>query len=138
MNNIPEIKLGIIAVSRDCFLIELSEQRRSLVVEACKKKKISITELKTTVENEKDVLKALDEIRSGGITALVIYLGNFGPEGPTTLLAQKFDGPVMLVAAAEESGNDLIDGRGDAYCVLQCGFEKITALYSGISGWYPH
>ena len=116
MNNIPEIKLGIIAVSRDCFPIELSEQRRSLVVEACKKKKITITELKTTVENEKDVLKALDEIRSGGITALVIYLGNFGPEGPTTLLAQKFDGPVMLVAAAEESGNDLIDGRGDAYC----------------------
>ena len=28
MNNIPEVKLGIIAVSRDCFPIALSTQRR--------------------------------------------------------------------------------------------------------------
>ena len=27
-----------------------------------------------------------------------------------------FDGPKMFVAAAEESGNNLIQGRGDAYC----------------------
>ena len=50
------------------------------------------------------------------INALTIYLGNFGPEGPLTLLAQKFAGPVMIVAAAEESGKDLYGGRGDAYC----------------------
>ena len=29
MNNIPEVKLGIIAVSRDCFPIQLSEKRRA-------------------------------------------------------------------------------------------------------------
>ena len=46
----------------------------------------------------------------------VIYLGNFGPESSETLLAKLFDGPVMYCAAAEESENDLLDGRGDAYC----------------------
>ena len=28
-SNIPEVKLGIIAVSRDCFIISLSERRRA-------------------------------------------------------------------------------------------------------------
>jgi L-fucose isomerase-like protein len=116
MNNIPEIKLGIVAVSRDCFPIELSRKRRIKVVEECHAKNITITELETIVENEKDALKALEEIRQKQINALVMYLGNFGPEGPTTLVAQKFDGPVMFAAAAEESGNNLIQGRGDAYC----------------------
>ncbi len=116
MDNTAKVSLGIVAVSRDCFPIELSQKRRAKVVEECVKKGISITELKTTIENEADVLKALDEIRQKKINALVVYLGNFGPEGPETLIAQKFDGPVMFTAAAEETGKDLIGGRGDAYC----------------------
>ena len=32
MNNIPQVKLGIVAVSRDCFPITLSEKRRKAVV----------------------------------------------------------------------------------------------------------
>ena len=31
-------------------------------------------------------------------------------------MAQKFDGPSMFVAAAEETEEDLFDGRGDAFC----------------------
>ena len=31
MNNIPEVKLGIVAVSRDCFPIGLSIQRRAAI-----------------------------------------------------------------------------------------------------------
>ena len=116
MSNIPELKLGIVAVSRDCFPIELSKKRRKNVVDECKKADLKISEIETVVENESDALKALSELEAQKINALVIYLGNFGPEGPTTILAQKFDGPVMFVAAAEESGNDLIKGRGDAYC----------------------
>ncbi len=116
MKNIPEINPGIIAVSRDCFPIELSQKRRKKVIEACKAKDVEIVELQTTVENEKDIANALEEIKKKNINSLVIYLGNFGPEGPATLLAQKFGGPVMFAAAAEESGNDLIHGRGDAYC----------------------
>ncbi len=116
MKNIPEVKPGIVAVSRDCFPVELSRARRIKVIEACQAKHIPVTELETVVENECDALKALEELKQKGINALVLYLGNFGPEGPTTLVAQKFDGPVMFAAAAEESGNNLIQGRGDAYC----------------------
>ena len=118
MKNIPPVTLALLAVSRDCFPIELSRKRRVKVVGECKARNIPVVELQTIVENESDVLKALEEIRDKKANALVLYLGNFGPEGPTTMLAQKFDGPVMLAAAAEETGKDLYDGRGDAYCGL--------------------
>ena len=116
MINIPDVKLGIVAVSRDCFPVELSEKRRVAVVKSCREQGIRITEIKTTVENEKDTLQALDELKNTRVNALVVYLGNFGPEGSETMLAQKFGGPVMFVAAAEESETNLISGRGDAYC----------------------
>ena len=123
LTNIPTVKLGIIAVSRDCFIISLSERRRAAVVAACQAKGVDIYECKTTVENEKDMLKAVDEVKAAGCNALVVFLGNFGPETPETLIAQKFDGPVMYAAAAEETGKDLIDGRGDAYCgMLNCSY----------------
>ncbi len=113
MKNIPEVKLGIVAVSRDCFPMELSVRRRAAVVEAYEG---DIFECKTTVEDEIQMRQALKEVNEAGVNALVVYLGNFGPETPETLLAKEFDGPVMFVAAAEESQNDLQDGRGDAYC----------------------
>ena len=118
MQNVPVIKLGLVAVSRDCFPIELSRTRRSKVAAACKASNVPVIEIETIVENERDVLKALDELKQKNVNALALYLGNFGPEGPTTLLAEKFDGPVMLVAAAEDTGKDLVNGRGDAYCGL--------------------
>lgn len=116
MKNLPQIKLGIVAVSRDCFPMELSASRRKSVVEAYKKSNGEIFECLTTVENEKDMQKALKEVNEAGVNALVVYLGNFGPETSETLLAKYFDGPVMFVAAAEESGDNLVNGRGDAYC----------------------
>ena len=116
MKNIPKLKLGLIAVSRDCFPIELSRKRRIALARECRAKKIPLAELKTIVENENDVLRAEKELKEKGVNALVIFLGNFGPEGPTALLAQRFDGPVMFAAAAEETAEDLIGGRGDAFC----------------------
>ena len=118
MTNIPKVRLGLVAVSRDCFPVELSRKRSLRVAEACRKAGLAIVRVPTVVENEKDALLALEELRAKGVNALVLYLGNFGPEGPTTILAQKFDGPVMVAAAAEESGKNLVDGRGDAYCGL--------------------
>jgi L-fucose isomerase-like protein len=118
MQNVPTVKVGIVAVSRDCFPAELSRKRRRKVVEECKMREIPVTEIECIVENERDVAKALDELKTQNVNALVLYLGNFGPEGPTTMLAQRFHGPVMIAAAAEDSGSDLYDGRGDAYCGL--------------------
>ena len=123
LTNIPTVKLGVIAVSRDCFIISLSERRRAAVCAACAKNGLEVYECKTTVENERDMLKAVDEVKAAGCNALVVFLGNFGPETPETLIAKNFDGPVMYAAAAEETGEDLIDGRGDAYCgMLNCSY----------------
>jgi len=118
MNNIPVINLGLVAVSRDCFPVELSRKRRKRVAEEALKKKLPVIEIETIIENESDITKALTELDEHNIKALVIYLGNFGPEGPATRLAQEFTGPVMFCAAAEETGEGLIQGRGDAYCGL--------------------
>ncbi|MFQ9614679.1 MAG: L-fucose/L-arabinose isomerase family protein [Clostridium butyricum] len=113
MNNIPQVKLGIVAVSRDCFPMELSTNRRKAVIKALDGE---IFECETTVENEIHMRKALDEVRQAGVNALVVYLGNFGPETAETLLAKEFGGPVMFVSAAEEAGDKLMNDRGDAYC----------------------
>ena len=113
--NIPEVRLGIVAVSRDCFPIALSTRRRQNIVTACKTKGFEPYECSVTVENETDMLKAVEEVKAAGCNALTVFLGNFGPETPETLIAKYFDGPVMYVAAAEGDG-DMINGRGDAYC----------------------
>ncbi len=137
MKNIPEVKLGVIAVSRDCFVISLSERRRSAVVEACRKEQgIDVFEAKTTVENETDMLKAVDEVKAAGCNALVVFLGNFGPETPETLIAKNFKGPVMYAAAAEEG--DLIQGRGDAYCgMLNCSYNLGLRNLRAVIPEYP-
>ena len=116
MNNVPEVKVGIVAVSRDCFPMSLSERRRKELVAAYRPKYGDIYECPTVVENEVDMKKALAEVNEAGCNALVVFLGNFGPESSETLLAKYFDGPVMFVAAAEEHGDSLLDDRGDAYC----------------------
>ena len=119
-SNIPVVKLGIIAVSRDCFPIALSTQRRKNIVQAYRGE--DLYECPVTVENELDMLKAVEDVKAAGCNALVVFLGNFGPETPETLIAEKFEGPCMFVAAAEGDG-DLIDGRGDAYCgMLNCSY----------------
>ena len=115
-DNMPEVKMGIIAVSRDCFPMSLSESRRAAVVASYQAKYGEIYESKVTVENEVDMEKALEDVKAAGCDALVVYLGNFGPETPETLLVKYFDGPSMVIAAAEEAGDKLLDDRGDAYC----------------------
>ena len=119
MINIPEVKLGIIAVSRDCFPISLSIARREAIVKAYGE---GLYNCPVTVENEKDAQKAVEDVKAAGCNALCIFLGNFGPETPETIMASMFGGPVMYIAAAEGDG-DLINGRGDAYCgMLNCSY----------------
>ncbi|MBR3329854.1 MAG: L-fucose/L-arabinose isomerase family protein [Mogibacterium sp.] len=134
MKNIPEVKLGMIAVSRDCFIISLSESRRAAIKAAYKG---DLYECPVTVENEKDMLAAVADVKAAGCNALVVFLGNFGPETPETLIAKYFDGPCMFVAAAEGDGN-LIDGRGDAYCgMLNCSYNLGMRHLSGYIPEYP-
>ncbi|MDO4521974.1 MAG: L-fucose/L-arabinose isomerase family protein [Eubacteriales bacterium] len=119
MENMPKVKIGIVAVSRDCFPESLSVNRRKALVEAYTKKydAENIYECPVCiVESEIHMVQALEDLKKNECNALVVYLGNFGPEISETLLAKHFDGPAMFVAAAEESGDSLTQGRGDAYC----------------------
>ena len=85
MINMPNVKLGIVAVSRDCFPMTLSEGRRSAIVKEYAKYG-EIYECPVCIENEKDMLNACEDVKNAGCNALVIYLGNFGPESAETLL----------------------------------------------------
>ena len=119
--NKPTVKVGIVAVSRDCFPESLSVTRRQNLVNAYKTKYNAdeIYECPVCiVESEIHMMQALEDIKKAGCNALCVYLGNFGPEISETMLAQYFDGPKMFVAAAEETSENggLVQGRGDAYC----------------------
>ncbi|MCL2253264.1 MAG: L-fucose/L-arabinose isomerase family protein [Lachnospiraceae bacterium] len=119
MNNLPQVKIGIVAVSRDCFPESLSVNRRKALIKAYEAKydKADIYECPVCiVESEIHMVEALEDVKKAGCEAICVYLGNFGPEISETLLAKHFDGPAMFVAAAEESQEDLVGGRGDAYC----------------------
>ncbi len=134
LSNIPEVKLGLIAVSRDCFPIALSTQRRKNIAAAYQG---ALYECPITVENELDMQKAVADVNEKGCNALVVFLGNFGPETPETLIAKHFDGPCMFVAAAEGDG-DMINGRGDAYCgMLNCSYNLGMRHLAGYIPEYP-
>ena len=127
MMNIPKVKIGIVAVSRDCFPESLSVNRRKALVDAYQAKydAADIYECPVCiVESEIHMVQALEDIKAAGCNALVVDLGNFGPEISETLLAKHFDGPKMFVAAAEETGKNLVQGRGDAY------FGMLNASYN--------
>ena len=118
MINMPELNICIVGVSRDCFAISLTDSRLSRVCASLKQKGVDIKRLSTIIEHEDDTVKALAEAKTLGANAAVVYLGNFGPEGPETIFAKEFDGPVMFCAAAEETSGGLEDFRGDALCGL--------------------
>ena len=134
MNNMPKEKIAIVSVSRDCFPMSLSVNLIKAVVAAYKEKYGEIYEFPVCIENELDMQKALADVKEAGCNALVVYLGNFGPETPETLLVKEFDGPCMVIAAAEETKDNLIDGRGDAYCgVLNASYNlKLRNLHAYI------
>lgn len=134
LKNIPDVKLGIVAVSRDCFPVQLSERRRRAIVAAYRG---DVYECPIAVENEADMLRAAENVKAAGCNALVVFLGNFGPETPETLFAKYFDGPCMFVAAAEGDG-DLISGRGDAFCgMLNCSYNLGLRRLKGYIPEYP-
>ena len=141
MNNVPKIKLGIVAVSRDCFPETLSVNRRKALV-AAYAAKYDVEDIYECpiciVESEIHMVQALEDIKKEGCNALCVYLGNFGPEIAETLLAKHFDGPAMFIAASEESQNDLIGGRGDAYCgMLNCSYNLGLRKLKGFIPEYP-
>lgn len=88
-NNMPKTKIGIVAVSRDCFPESLSVNRRKALVEAYKNKydAADIYECPICiVESEIHMVQALEDVKKAGCDSLVVYLGNFGPKFPRHFL----------------------------------------------------
>lgn len=123
LGNTPEVSLALVGVSRDCFPVALTARRLEALAAALSKAGVAAHRCETIIEKESDALAALDEVSEKGCNAAVVYLGNFGPEGPTTFFAQHFWGPVMVCAAAEENKAVLASERGDALCgLLNCSY----------------
>lgn len=121
--NTPDMKLGVVVVSRDCFAAELARKRLDMLMQELEKTDLNVYACSVVIESENDAMDALTELIDNACNAAVIYLGNFGPEGPTTMFAEQFPGPVMLCAAAEENKAVLAADRGDALCgILNCSY----------------
>ncbi len=116
--NTPEVRIGIVGVSRDCFPRSLTEKRLDRLMAALEKRSVPAERCSVIVESDTDAVAAVKELADRNCSAAVIYLGNFGPEGPASILAAEFPGPVMACAAAEESRATLESERGDALCGL--------------------
>ena len=85
MNNLPEVKIGIVAVSRDCFPESLSVNRRKALVEAYTKKydAKNIYECPVCiVESEIHMVQALEDIKAAGCNALVVTLETSDRKSP--------------------------------------------------------
>ena len=127
MTNIPKVRLGLVAVSRDCFPIELSRKRSLRVAAECRKAGLAIVRIPTVVENEKDALQALEEIKASRLylathSSFKVYLPRFDSnvreegEGPhsgplrfgteTVLLVEDED--AVLPLAARTRGNSAL------------------------------
>ena len=117
----PQIKLGLVSASRNCFPRALSDERTERLLERCRAAGILpiIPEGDCRIIETKDqAAEAARQFKQAGCDAVVYYLGNFSPEIEDAYFVKLYDGPVMLLAAAEESGATLLQKRGDALCGL--------------------
>ncbi|MBV9107383.1 MAG: hypothetical protein JO313_15315 [Verrucomicrobia bacterium] len=117
----PDIKLALVSASRNCFPRALSEERTNRLLERCRAAGIRpfIPEGDCRIiETKAHAVEAARQIKEAGCDAVVYYLGNFSGEIEDAVFIKAYDGPVMLLAAAEESGATLLQKRGDALCGL--------------------
>ncbi len=117
----PEVKMGLVSASRNCFPRELSEKRTDSLLKACDAAGLDLFVPEgecRIVESRAHAAEAARQMREAGCDAAVLFLGNFSPEIEDAVLVKEFAGPVMIIAAAEESGDTLLTDRGDALCGL--------------------
>lgn len=77
MNNMPKLKIGVVAVSRDCFPESLSVTRREALIKAYVEKygEAEIYECPICiVESEIHMVQALEDVKKAGCNALLYTL----------------------------------------------------------------
>lgn len=117
----PDIRLGFVSASRNCFPRPLAAERSEKLVAATKAAGIELTLPQgecAIIETRAHAADAAAQLVAAGCDAAVLFLGNFSPEIEDAAFVKAFPGPVLLIAAAEESAINLIQKRGDALCGL--------------------
>jgi L-fucose isomerase-like protein len=117
----PDIKLALVSASRSCFPRSLSESRTKQLKAAVEALGIDVFIPEgecQIIENKDHARDAAQQAQAAGCDAVVLYLGNFSPEIEDAYFIKQFNGPAMVMAAAEESASTLGGGRGDALCGL--------------------
>ena len=116
MKNVPDIKLGIVVGTTDWLPFEVAEENRKKLVEAYRETygQDGIYECSIVLtDNEVNIKRAMRDVTKAECNAVALYWANYGPESAGTLFAQKFEGPVMMFAAAEEGSEPFIRQRLD-------------------------
>jgi L-fucose isomerase-like protein len=117
----PPIKLALISASRNCFPRGLSEERTNRILDLSRQAGIDLFVPQgdcRIIETKDHALEAARQVKQNGCDAVVYFLGNFSPEIEDAYFVKQLDKPVMVIAAAEESGASLLEKRGDALCGL--------------------
>ena len=117
----PNVKIGFVSASRNCFPRELSEKRMARIAENLKTTNIDFIippSQSSVIESKDDAIAAADFFKSSACDAAVLYLGNFSPEIEDAIFVKNFDKPILLIAAAEEDVESVASARGDALCGL--------------------
>jgi L-fucose isomerase-like protein len=117
----PDIKLGFVSASRNCFPRALAEERSVKLIAATRELGIGLTTPEgecAVIETRAHAAEAAAQLVAAGCDAAVLFLGNFSPEIEDAAFVKAFPGPVLLIAAAEESAMSLLQKRGDALCGL--------------------
>ncbi len=117
MKNIPDVKLGIIVGSTDWLPSEIAEENRCRLVEQYRARfgEDGIFECSVCLtDNEVNIKRAIRELEKAECNAVCVYFANYGPESTGTLFAQEYNGPVMLIAAAEEGSEPFTRERKDS------------------------
>ncbi len=117
MKNIPEVKIGIIAGATDWLPSDIAVENRKKLIEryTALYGAEGIYECSIVItDNEVNIKRAMRELNKAECNVLALYWANYGPELAGTLLAQEFDGPVMMIGAAEEGEEPYLKHRHDA------------------------
>ena len=117
----PDIRLGFVSASRNCFPRPLAEERSEKLLAATSQLGLTLTRPEgacAVIETRAHAADAAAQLTAAGCDAAILFLGNFSPEIEDAAFIKAFPGPVMVLAAAEESAINLIQKRGDALCGL--------------------
>ncbi|MCE0484962.1 MAG: hypothetical protein LV479_12090 [Methylacidiphilales bacterium] len=117
----PDITLGLVSASRNCFPRSLSEERTERLVRGAAAAGVRLVVPQgecRIIETKAHAHEAVEQLKKAGVDAVVFFLGNFSPEIEDAVFLKEFDGFAMILAAAEESADSLLSKRGDALCGL--------------------